>query len=73
MTEIPRFLILAGLALVALGLLGWLGSKLGWPRLGNLPGDFVYHGKRVTLYLPLGTCLLLSVVLTLIAGFCWRR
>lgn len=73
MTEIPRFLILASLALVALGLLGWLGGKFGWPRLGNLPGDFVYRGERVTFYLPLGTCLLLSVVLTLIAGFCGRR
>lgn len=73
MTGIPRFLILAGLALVALGCLGWLGSKLGWPRLGSLPGDFVYRGERVTIYLPLGTCLLLSAVLTLIAGFCVRR
>lgn len=73
MTGIPRFLILAGLVLVTLGCLGWLGSKLGWPRLGSLPGDFVYRGERVTFFLPLGTCLLLSAVLTLIAGFCARR
>lgn len=73
MTGISRFLILAGLALVALGCLGWLGGKLGWPRLGSLPGDFVYRGERVTFYLPLGTCLLLSAVLTLIVGFCARR
>ena len=73
MTGIPRFLILAGLALVALGCLGWLGSKLGWPRLGSLPGDFVYRGERLTLHLPFGTCLLLSAILTLIAGYCGRR
>lgn len=73
MTGIPRFLILAGLALVALGGLGWLGSKFGWPRPGSLPGDFVYRSERATIYLPLGTCLLLSAVLTLIAAFCGRR
>ena len=73
MTGVARYLFLAGAVLVALGGLVWLGGKLGVPRLGRLPGDIVYRGERMTLYLPLGTCLLISALLTLIAGFCGRR
>ena len=60
-----RMLIIAGLALVGVGLLVLLLGKLGLP-LGKLPGDITYQGKHVTVFVPLGTCLLLSVVLTLV-------
>ena len=73
MTGAARFLVLAGVALVALGALVWLAARLGLPKPGQLPGDFVYRGQRVTLYLPLGTCLLVSALITLIATFFTRR
>jgi hypothetical protein len=69
-----RTLVIAGLALVAVGLLVMLLGRLGLP-LGKLPGDFTYKGKNVTVFAPLGTCLLVSLVLTLAVWAIghWRR
>jgi hypothetical protein len=58
-----RFLIVLGLAILVLGLLWPYLSKLG---LGRLPGDIVIERENTTFYFPLMTCLLLSVVLSLI-------
>jgi hypothetical protein len=58
-----RFLIVLGLAILLVGLLWPYLSKLG---LGRLPGDIVIERENVTLYVPLATCLLLSLVLSLI-------
>ena len=60
-----RVLIIAGLALVGVGLLVLLLGKMGLP-LGRLPGDIAFRGKNITVFAPLGTCLLLSLVLTLV-------
>ena len=64
--SIGRLLIVTGLVLVALGLLLVGASKLGLPGLGKLPGDIVYRGRNTTVYFPIVTCLVLSIVLTLI-------
>jgi hypothetical protein len=64
-----RFLIVLGIAVLAAGLLWPLIQKLG---LGRLPGDFVIERDSFTLYLPLTTSLLLSVVLSLILWFLGR-
>ena len=64
--NLGRLLIFAGLALVAVGLLVMLGAKLGLPRLGRLPGDFVFRGKNSVFYFPIVTSILLSIVLTLV-------
>ena len=61
-----RWLILIGVVLAAAGLLVMLAAKLGLPRLGRLPGDIVYRGKNTTVYLPVVTCLVLSVLLTIV-------
>jgi hypothetical protein len=58
-----RFLIVLGLAILLIGLLWPYLSKLG---LGRLPGDIVIERENVTLYVPLATCLVLSLVLSLI-------
>jgi hypothetical protein len=61
-----RFLIVLGLALVAIGLLWpWVG-RLG---LGRLPGDIVIQRQNFIFYFPITTGLLISVVLTLIFWF----
>ncbi len=56
-----RFLIVLGLAILLVGLLWPYLSKLG---VGRLPGDI--ERENVTLYIPLATCLLLSLVLSFI-------
>jgi len=58
-----RTLIIFGLVLVAAGLLWPFLAKLG---LGRLPGDIVIERENFRFYLPIGTCLLISVVLSLI-------
>ena len=63
--ELGKLLVVFGVALAALGALLAFGSKLPF-RLGRLPGDIVYRGERTTFYFPLVTCVLLSLVLTLI-------
>ena len=64
--NIGRLLIVAGLAFVALGLVVIAAAKLGFPGLGKLPGDIVYRGRNTTVYFPIVTCVLLSIVLTVI-------
>lgn len=59
--EIGKTLIVIGAVLIGAGLLWLLGSRLG---LGHLPGDIVIERENFRLYLPLGTCLLISVVLS---------
>jgi len=65
MQEIGRLLILAGVFIVILGICVLLAQKLGLP-LGRLPGDIVWKGKHSSVYFPLSTCLLLSVILSLV-------
>lgn len=67
-----RILIIAGLALVAVGLLISLGERLPI-KLGRLPGDIVIRGKSGTFYFPIVTSLVLSIVLSLVMWLLGRR
>ena len=60
-----RMLIAAGVFLVILGLIYTFGWKLPL-RIGRLPGDVYVHGKHSSFYFPVVTCLLFSVVLSLV-------
>lgn len=60
-----RLFIVAGLVLVAIGLLLTFGPRLPF-RLGRLPGDIVIEGKSGSFYFPIVTCLLLSALATLV-------
>ena len=66
-----RVLLAVGLALAALGALLLLAQR--FPFLSRLPGDFVFRRGNLTVVLPLGTSLLLSVVLTLILNLLLRK
>lgn len=61
-----------GITLVVIGLLVVLGERLPI-RLGRLPGDFVYKGKSTTVYFPLMTSVILSVVLSLVMWLLGRK
>jgi len=65
MNDLGRLLIAVGLVLLVAGGLLLLLGRTGFP-LGRLPGDISYRGKNVSFYFPLGTSILLSVVLSLI-------
>jgi hypothetical protein len=66
---VSRFLIIAGILLIAAGVLWpWL-SRLG---LGRLPGDIVIERENFRFYFPIVTSLVVSLVLTLLIWF-FRR
>jgi ribose/xylose/arabinose/galactoside ABC-type transport system permease subunit len=65
MNHVGRILIGMGLLLVASGAVVLVLGKTGLP-LGRLPGDFSWRGKHTTVYFPLGTSILLSVVLSFV-------
>jgi hypothetical protein len=58
-----RFLIVLGLAILVVGLLWPYLSRIG---VGRLPGDIVIERDNVTLYFPLMTCFLLSLLFSLV-------
>jgi len=59
-------MVIAGVVLVALGLLVMLGARFSFLGLGRLPGDIAYRGKHGSFYFPIVTGAILSIVLTLI-------
>ncbi len=65
MNDLGRMLIGLGVVLLIAGGLLLLLGRTGIP-LGRLPGDISYRGKNLSVYFPLGTSILLSIVLSLI-------
>jgi hypothetical protein len=63
--ELGKWLILGGLILAAIGGLLFIGGRLPL-RLGRLPGDIAIEGRRGSFYFPVVTCILLSLVFTLV-------
>jgi hypothetical protein len=62
-----RFLILAGVALVAIGLLVTWGPRVPFlAQLGRLPGDLRIERPGFRFYFPITTSILVSVVLTIL-------
>jgi hypothetical protein len=69
---VGRPLIALGILLVLIGLAIELGPRLPF-RIGRLPGDIIVQGKHTTFYFPIVTCILVSVVLTLVMWLFNRR
>lgn len=67
MQDLGKILFIAGIVLALAG--AWLWSGRG---TGRLPGDISYQSGDFRVYFPLTSCIVLSVVLTLLAWF-WRR
>ncbi len=66
MTDLGRTIIVVGIVLVVLGGIILLLGRSGLP-IGRLPGDITVRGKNSTFYFPLMTCILLSIVLSVIS------
>jgi hypothetical protein len=69
---IGRTLIAIGVVLVVVGLLITLGARLPF-RIGRMPGDIVIRGRNSLFYFPLMTCLLLSLLLSIVMWIVHRR
>lgn len=68
MQDLGRWMIVAGAALALAGALFWLLGHLGFR---GLPGDIRYQSDHVRVYFPIVSCLVLSLVLTLLMWL-WR-
>lgn len=71
LTELGKFLIFCGLVLLLLGLIFTLAGKI--PHLGKLPGDLIIHKKGLDIYFPLATCLIVSLILSVILSLIFRK
>jgi hypothetical protein len=70
MSGLGKTLILIGVVLVVVGAVFSLAGTLPW--LGHLPGDITIQRERFSFYFPLTTCILISVVISLVLYF-FRR
>lgn len=70
MPELGKLLIVFGGVMVVLGLALWSGFGASW--LGRLPGDIRIERGNSTFYFPIVTCIILSVVLSILFSF-FRR
>ena len=68
---IGRLLVVAGLIVAVVGGLLILSPRLPW--LGNLPGDIRVENENVKVFIPLGTMLLVSLILTVVFNLLNRR
>ncbi len=67
---VGRVLLSLGLVLVVVGIVIWVGGRL--VPLGRLPGDILIRRGNTTLYFPLATGLVLSLILTLLVHL-WQK
>jgi hypothetical protein len=68
------FLLVTGLVLSAVGALLILSPRIpGMDRLGQLPGDFVVERGSVTIFIPIVSSLVISVLLTIVLNLIIRR
>ena len=64
MSDLGRILILTAAILAVVGIALLFADRVPW--LGRLPGDFAFKRGRTTVYFPLATSIILSIVLTLL-------
>lgn len=69
-----RFLLFAGLLIAAAGLIILIAPRIpGLDRLGRLPGDIVVERGPVTVFVPLVSSIVISILLTIVLNLILRR
>jgi hypothetical protein len=63
--ELGKLLLVTGIVLACVGTLLIFGARLPF-RLGRLPGDIAVQGRNSSFYFPIVTCIVVSLVLTLV-------
>jgi hypothetical protein len=64
MNDVGKVLVVIGIVVTVIGLLLWAGVGKGW--LGRMPGDIHYSRGNFSFHFPIVTCLLISLVLTVL-------
>jgi hypothetical protein len=64
MPNLGKYLVILGLFIAAVGAILWSGFGRGW--IGRMPGDIHYKSENFSFHFPIVTCLLISLVLSLL-------
>jgi hypothetical protein len=64
MPEMGKLLVVFGVVIALIGVMMWAGIGRGW--IGRLPGDINYSRDNFSFHFPLVTCLLFSIILTVV-------
>ncbi len=64
MNPLGKMLIIAGIVMLLVGLFIQFGPRIPW--LGRLPGDIRVEGKSGSFYFPIVTCIIISIVLSIL-------
>jgi len=67
MVDVGRVVVVFGLILIV------IGAALMFFGRFHLPGDFTFHSGNVTIYVPLATCIILSIVATVVLNLVFRQ
>ena len=67
MRDLGKLVMIAGVVLVA------IGALIRWTSVGRLPGDIMIRRGNFTLYFPLVSSIVISIVLTLVVWLLSRR
>jgi hypothetical protein len=71
MESMARYFVIGGVFMILIGGGIYIFSKFGIP-LGHLPGDIYIKGENGSFYFPLTSCILISVILTIILNIIFR-
>ncbi len=71
MADFGKLFIFIGLLLVLIGIVFIVGNKI--PFIGKLPGDIAIERKNFNFYFPLTTCIIISIILSLIFWLLGRK
>ncbi len=71
LADLGRFLLLSGVILIVLGLSFILYAK--FPFLGRLPGDIHWTGRNFSFHFPIVTCIVLSIIITIVFNLIARK
>ena len=70
MKNLGMLLLIAGSIMAVIGLVLLFAPRIPW--LGRLPGDIHYQGKNVSFHFPLTTCIVVSIILTVVLNLLLR-
>jgi len=71
MAQFGKILIITGAVIAVIGAILMLSGKLPW--IGRLPGDIMVQKKNFTFYFPIATCILLSIIISIIFWLIGRK
>jgi hypothetical protein len=71
LSQAGKLILIAGVALVLIGGIIMLAGRL--PFIGQLPGDFEFRRGNTTVYFPLATMIIVSIILTILLNLWLRR